>query len=129
MSTKHATHVSVCLAIIAFSIALALPAFVPMPMLFYRPVEHEWLLELHPSGIAMDFFGRCLLAGACSAIAAFASYAIARRRRRDAKPETLAMLGIWAIAIAMIAMAFFSWRQIHRPTAVTPAVHASLALD
>lgn len=130
MPTKHAVHVTVCVAIITFSLALALPAFVSIPVVWYRPVEREWLLGLHTTGIAMDFFGRCLLATVLSTVAAAASYVVARRVcRRDAKPETLAMLGIWAVAIAVIAMAFFAWRQIHRPTAPAPAVHASLAVD
>jgi ABC-type Fe3+ transport system permease subunit len=129
MSTKHAVHFAVCAAVCAFALALALPAFVPMPMLWYRPVEHDWSLTLHPTGIAMDFFGRCLFASAASAIAAAATYVVSRRvRRRDARPETLAVVGIWAIALTVIAMAFFAWRQIHRPTAKAPEPH-TVALD
>ena len=95
MSAKHAVHLAVCVAVIAFAVGLALPAFVPMPMLWYRPVEHDWLLEVHASGVAMDFFGRCLLAAVVSVVATAMTYAMARRMcRRDPRPETTTVFGV-----------------------------------
>ncbi len=117
MSVKHATHVAVCAAIIAFALALALPAFVPIPVAWYRPVEHGWSLAVHADGVAMDFYGRCALAAIASSLVAAAAYRIARRVRRELSRDAAAIAAVWAIAIVLIAMAFFAWRQLHRPLA------------
>jgi ABC-type uncharacterized transport system permease subunit len=114
MSIKHATHVAVCAAIIAFSLALALPAFVAIPVAWYRPVEHAWTFAVHADGVAMDFYGRCAFAAIASIVVAVAAYSIARRARRELSRDGAAIAAVWAIAIVVIAMGFFTWRQLHR---------------
>jgi hypothetical protein len=102
MSAKHAVYLAACVAIIAFAIALELP----VPTLWYRPVEREWLFAARPSGIAIDFFGRCLVATASSIAATATTYAIARRLcRRDPRPVTTTAIGALAIATMVIAIA------------------------
>jgi hypothetical protein len=114
MSVKHATHIAVCAAIIAFSIALALPAFVPIPVAWYQPVEHGWSLAVHADGVAMDFYGRCAFAAVASIAVGAAAYCVARRARRELSRDGAAIATVWAIAIVLVAMGFFSWRQLHR---------------
>jgi hypothetical protein len=114
MSVKHATHIAVCAAIIAFSIALALPAFVPIPVAWYGPVEHRWSLAVHADGVAMDFYGRCAFAAVASIVVGAAAYRIARWARRELSRDGAAIATVWAIAIVLIAMGFFTWRQLHR---------------
>jgi hypothetical protein len=121
MSKKYAVYVTSCAAIIVFALAVALPAFVDIPVLWYRPVDRTWSFDVHASGIAMDFFGRCLFATAASGIGAAISYAIARRVcRHDPARATTAVLCVWAIAITLIVIAFVSWRQAHRTLVSTP---------
>ena len=122
MSTKHAVYLATCVAVIAFAVGLALPAFVDVPVLWYRPAEREWLFAVHPPGIAMDFFGRCVLATSIAAVVTAVTYLFTRRiMRRDPAPVTLAMYGAWSIAFTLIAIAYFGWRLAHR-TPVPPPV-------
>jgi hypothetical protein len=79
MSHKHAVHLATCTATMAFALALALPAFVDIPLPWYLPYEHRWVFAVHVGGIAMDFFGRCLFATLASCSAG-ASRAAARSR-------------------------------------------------
>ena len=123
MSTKHAVHLAVCVGIIAFAFAFALPAFVDVPMLWYRPVDRVWSFD-HPDGaIAMDFFGRCLFATIATGIVAALTYAIARRTRREPSPWTVSVLAVWAVSLSLIALTFFAWRFAHRtlPAPPTPS--------
>jgi hypothetical protein len=121
MTTKHAVQLTVCVAIIAFAIAFALPAFVDVPMLWYRPVDRVWSFD-HPDGtIAMDFFGRCLFATLATGVVSGLTYAAARRRRREPSPWTVSVLAVWAVSISIIALTFFAWRFAHRTVSVAPA--------
>jgi hypothetical protein len=118
MSTKHSIYVAGCAGTIAFVLVLLLPAFVEVPLLWYHPVEHTWTFEAHATGVAMDFFGRCLLATAAGAIVSITAYATARRQRdRELAPSGVAVLCVWTVSILLIAMAFVAWRQLHRPGA------------
>jgi hypothetical protein len=116
MSTKYSVYFATCVAIVTFALALAAPAFVDIPILSYRPVEHAWSLDVHPAGgIAMDFFGRCLFATLVAGALAAVTYVIARRVvRREATASTVAVFALWTIGITFIAIAFFSWRLSHR---------------
>ena len=120
MSTKHAVHLAVCVGIIAFAVAFALPAFVDMPMLWYRPVDRVWSFDHADGAIAMDFFGRCLFAMTATGIVSAATYALARRTRRAASPWTVAVLAVWAVSISLIALTFCAWRFTHRTLPVPP---------
>ena len=124
MSTKYAVHFATCVAVIAFAIGLALPSFVDVPIYWYHPVDRAWSWEAHPSGgIAMDFFGRCLLATGLSAALAALTYAAARRLSRgEPGRRTVAVFAVWAIGIAMIAVGFFSWRVAQRSFDAKPAL-------
>jgi hypothetical protein len=114
MSIKHATHVAICASIIAFSIALASPAFVPIPVAWYRPVDHAWSFAVHADGVSIDFYGRCGFAAIASIAVAAVAYRFARRARRELSRDGAAIATVWALAIVTIAMAFFTWRQLHR---------------
>jgi hypothetical protein len=67
MSKKYATHLAVCVATIAFAVAHAAPVFIPVPLPGYHSIERIWTFGVHASGIAMDFYGRCLFAGSLAA--------------------------------------------------------------
>jgi hypothetical protein len=110
MPGRHALHLAICVATIAFAFALALPAFVPIPVLWYAPNDHAWSFEVHAHGIAMDFYGRCLFASAASALAGVVTYAYALRRRR----APIALFTTWALSLTLLVIAFYVWRLVHR---------------
>lgn len=115
MSTKHAAHLATCVATIAFALALAFPAFVPVPLPWYHPAERTWSFEVHASGIAIDFYGRCLFATLVSGLAAASTYGLGRRcLRRDPSTRTVALFTVWAISLTALVIAFYAWRLAHR---------------
>jgi hypothetical protein len=130
MSTKHAVFLATCAATIAFALALAFPAFVPVPLPWYHPAERAWTFGVHASGIAMDFYGRCLFASLVSSFAAAATYTATRRfARRDPHPRIVALFGFWAVALTLLVITFYGWRLAHRTIAVPPipAAHCAAA--
>jgi hypothetical protein len=111
MSTRHATHLAVCVATIAFAFAHAAPAFIPVPLPWYHPVERIWTIGAHASGIAMDFYGRCLFSGVVSSLAAALMYVFARcLPRRDPGSRIVALFTFWAIALPALVLALYAWR-------------------
>jgi len=122
MSHKHAVHLATCTATMAFALALALPAFVDIPLPWYLPYEHRWVFAVHVGGIAMDFFGRCLFATLASCSAGTLAYAFARRRRSEPSGRTVALFTTWAISLTLLVATFYVWRVEHRaPTAACTA--------
>ncbi len=117
---KHAVHIATCTASIAFALTLALPAFVSIPLLWYRPVEREWLFAVHAGGIAIDFYGRCLFASIVAVAAAAISYVIVARANREPSRRIIAVFTVWAISITMLVLTFYAWRLAHREIAPHP---------
>ncbi len=111
MSTRHATHAIVCIATGAFALAYVLPAFVAVPLPWYHPVERVWTVGVHASGIAMDFFGRCLFAAVVSSLVAALMYAFTRcLPRRESSAGTVALFTLWAVGLPALVLAFHACR-------------------
>ncbi len=111
MATRYATHLAMCVATGAFALAYALPAFVPVPLLWYHPVERIWTVGVHASGIAMDFYGRCLFAAVVSSLVAALMYTFARHlSRREPSACVVALFTLWAIGLPVLVIAFYAWR-------------------
>jgi hypothetical protein len=121
MSTKHAAHLATCVAAIVFALALALPAFVSIPLPWYHPAERAWSFDVHATGIAMDFYGRCLFAGLVSGLAAAATYVFARRAtRRDPSDRIVALFTFWGVGLTALVIVFYAWRLEHRTLTPPP---------
>jgi hypothetical protein len=111
MSTKYATHLAACVATGAFALAYALPAFVPVPLPWYHPVERVWTVGVHASGIAMDFYGRCLFAAVVSSLVAALMYTFARWiPRRAPSSRVVALFTLWAVGLPVLVITFYAWR-------------------
>ena len=111
MSTRHATHLAVCVATGAFALAYALPAFVPVPLPWYHPVERVWTVGVHASGIAMDFYGHCLFAAVVSSLVAALMYTFARcLPRNEPSARTVTLFTLWAVGLPVLVIAFYTWR-------------------
>ncbi len=54
------SHTALCLAIAAFAVAFTLPTLVPLPLLWYHPLEGAWRFEVTPTTVAMGWYGRLL---------------------------------------------------------------------
>jgi hypothetical protein len=114
----HAVLVASCVATLAFALAFVVPSFVAVPMLWYHPADRDWTFEVKASGIAMDFYGRCTWAVLASGLLGAGGYFVVRGRRISSR--LLAVLTVWAIAVAILVMAFVVWRLVHREPVPPP---------
>jgi drug/metabolite transporter (DMT)-like permease len=110
---KHALYFAVCAGTIGFALAFIYPAFTPTRVFWYYALEHRWAFEEQPSALAMDFYGRTLLACLVGALTGAATYAVARRVRRQsaAAPRLFAA---WMLTACLLAMALYGWELYHR---------------
>jgi hypothetical protein len=101
---------AVCVATIAFAFAQATPAFISVPLPWYHPVERIWTIGVHATGIAMDFYGRCLFSGAVSSLAAAFMYVFARcLAPGDPSSRTVALFTLWAIGTPVLVLVWCAW--------------------
>ncbi len=111
MSNRYATYLAMCVATGAFALAYVLPAFVPVPLPWYHPVERVWTVGVHASGIAMDFYGRCLFAAVVSSLVAALMYTFARGAPRcELSSRMVALFTLWAVGLPVLVIAFCAWR-------------------
>ncbi len=118
MERKQALYCALCTAIIAFSLAFAFPAFSPTRVLWYYPLAHEWRFEVKSNGIAMDFYGRNLLATVIST-AAFALVFVLLRRRKVTE-RTLGLMAAWASTALLLSMGLYTYQLVMRHPTPAP---------
>ncbi len=119
MKTKRAL-VAIGLATIAFAVLFVLPIWVPIPVLFYKPAEHAWVVDVKVSGIGMDFYGRCLVAVAVAGVVGGAAYLVSLRLRPPTSRAIAITAGV-AIAVTVAVMIGCSW-TLGRRTLTPPVI-------
>jgi hypothetical protein len=110
---KHALYFAVCAGGIGFALAFVYPALSPTRVLWYYALEHRWAFEQQPTGLAMDFYGRTLLAIGVAALAGGLTYAVARRVRAPGAPG-FRLWAAWTLTVVLAAMAMYTWELYHR---------------
>jgi hypothetical protein len=115
---KLATTAAWCAAATAFALAFAWPAYAPLRVLWYYPLEHRWAFEVKPTGLAMDWFGRGLLGAGGAAVAFAVVYLVGRRR-----PPSERLLRLWAGWMAtacLLAMSLYVFQLARRVPTPAP---------
>ncbi len=119
MRKQDALFVALAAGTIAFAVAFVYPMFTPESVAWYYPLEHRWALEVKPSGLAMDFYGRTAQATAAWCVVFMATFAIVRNRATI----TARMLGLfagWAIIAILFVMLYYGWTLHHRVPVASP---------
>ena len=110
---KHARYLAICAATVAFCLVFVAPAFFPLRVLWYFPLEHRWELAVKPKGLAMDFYGRVLW----SVICALPGYALVRwlaGRGQRVSAGALTLWTAWMATAALLAMSLFTYQLVRR---------------
>jgi hypothetical protein len=110
---KHILLVALCAGAVGFCLAFVAPAFYPLRVLWYYPLEHRLSFELAPDGLAMDFFGRCLAATVAGGVAYGLAWAIARRLK-TLSSGALVLWVAWMTTAALLAMSLFTYQLVRR---------------
>ena len=112
-------YVASCVATIAFAAVFVLPMYRPQAVPWYYPLEWRWAWEVAPTALAMDFFGRGVLALVVALPLAAIAYTVGRRVR--AIPDrALDLLSAWAITATVFAMIHFGWHLYFRDPMPAP---------
>jgi hypothetical protein len=107
MERRDALHLAVTAATIAFALAFGYPSVSPTSVYWYYPLEHRWAYEVAPSGLAIDFYGRTLMATIIAILVGAAAYAITRKVR---VPRVIfGLFTAWAITATVLVAAHYSW--------------------
>lgn len=113
-----ATYLGCCAMITAFGAMFLVMGLVPMPLFWYHDLERQWLLEVRPQTLAMDFYGRTLYATIAAGLAYGAGAWLGRRGKSDLGREQLWLwlaYGLGAIVLAMCLIGYQLWPRPPQP--------------
>ena len=113
MERKQALFVASFAGVIASCLIYVFPAFSPTRVFWYYPLEHRWAFELKPHALAMDWYGRTLLAVVASAIAFAGTFILSRRLKPLASRGFNLWVG-WAASALLIALSLYAYQLIGR---------------
>lgn len=107
MRKQDARFVALAAGTIAFVVALAYPAFTPASVVHYYPLEHRWVFEQKPHGIAIDFYGRLLQATIAWSVVVGVTLLIVRRVYLGQR--AVFWLGASALTATVFVIVFYNW--------------------
>jgi hypothetical protein len=113
MARAQAIYVALSGAAIAFALSFAFPAYNPISLFWYYPLERRWALETRPSALAIDWYGRCLLS-AVVAIVAFAVIQVIARRLRPLTSRGHNLWAAWMVTAVLLAMSLYAYQLAAR---------------
>lgn len=90
------------------------------PVVWYFPVEHRFVMSVHPEGLAADFYGRvalCLAAGAVGYVLATVAGRWVPAPRRGWWATTV---GVWCLSVAALTAGLYVYLLIGRHAAPAP---------
>jgi hypothetical protein len=116
---KHRAYFAWCAAIVASSLIYVLPAFTPIPLLWYHPAARFWELAARPDGFATGWYGRTSWAVLGAAIA-FALAWLATTRRQAPSRRAFLVWAAWAGMTSVLAIAVYSYQLAYRQPVPEP---------
>lgn len=120
----RALLIALCAGDIASSLAFVLPSFLKVPVLWYYPLQRRFALETLPSALAMDWYGRSLLALVAGLLIGALAYAVCRRREggegKEGADRTPTLFVLWAATATVFAMASCAYQLALREPVPEP---------
>jgi hypothetical protein len=103
---EHSSNVPVLVetAAMVFCWSFAFLLLHPVPTLFYFPLEHRWSFESHPTGLAMDWYGRMLMSFAFSAVSGGIAWMVMRRRAPLSPEIQDGWLGAMVVSLVFVML-------------------------
>lgn len=104
---------------IAFAVSFVAPMIGGYRVPWYYPLERRWAFEVAPKGLAMDFFGRTILATLAWLVVVAVTFAVTRRAK-TVGPRTHGLLAAWAVTAIVLVMMHFVWTLYFRVPKAMP---------
>jgi hypothetical protein len=111
MDSSESRVRAVCAAIVAFDLAFISPSFVSVRVLWYLPLLRRWEVTVRPDGVAMDWYGRLLLASLMGGTTLLLGW---RARRRAPSDSALRLWMGWATIATLLALALQVYQLVSR---------------
>lgn len=108
MKKQDALFLAMAAGTIAFAFAFIVPMLASTPVAWYYPLEHRWTLEVKPTGLAMDFYGRLVQALVAWAIVVLITLPIARRVKQLSL-RTIGLVTAWTVTAVLLVMLHYAW--------------------
>jgi hypothetical protein len=102
-----------CAAVIGWSLAIVMPVFGPVPMLWYYPLEHTFDLSARAHGFATSWYGRSTLA-LLGGVTGFVLGAIIVRVTRARSQRAVTLGTLWAVVAVVLALSVYAYQLAHR---------------
>jgi hypothetical protein len=109
----RARYLAGCVAVIGWSLAIVVPVFGPVPMLWYYPLDHAFELSTRAHGFATSWYGRSTLALA-GGVVGFALGAIIVRVARARSQRAMTLGTLWAAVAVVLALSVYAYQLAHR---------------
>jgi len=122
VSQLRARTYAVCALCIASASSFFLTGVAPLPVLLYFPIARRWSFTPNPTELAMDFYGRSLLALLAGVAAALSIYAV-MRVIKSARPGRLLLLTGYAATALLLAAGLFAYQLSVRVPTPLPLPH------
>ncbi len=119
----RATYLGCCAMIATFGAAFLVMGLIPMPLLWYHDLERQWVLEVRPHTLAMDFYGRTLYATVASGLAFALGRWLGAKDQGTMKPEQTWLwlaYGLVSIGLAMCLIGYQLWPRPPAPLPIPP---------
>jgi len=113
MERAQAIYVALSGAAIAFALSFAWPAYSATSVFWYYPLERRWALEIRPSSLAMDWYGRCLLSSLV-ALVVFAVIQVIARRLRPLTSRGYNLWAAWMVTATLLSMSLYAYQLATR---------------
>ncbi len=108
MKKQESLFVALSMGTIAFAFAFIVPMLAGEPVVWYYPLEHRWTLEVKPSGLALDFYGRMLQAMVAWAVVVLITLPIAKRVKTISL-RTAGLVTAWTLTAVLLVMLHYAW--------------------
>ena len=108
MRKQDALFVAMCAGAIAFAFAFIAPMLASAPVPWYYPLEHRWAFEVRPEGLALDFYGRVLVACVAWAIVVLIALPLAKRAK-GISTRIVGLVTAWTLTAVLLVMLHYAW--------------------
>lgn len=113
MRKQDGLFLAVAAGAIAFAFAFVAPMIAGLRVPWYYPLEHRWAFERKPTGLAMDFYGRTIVATMAWCLVVMVTLAITRRVK-TVSARTIGLFTAWTTTAIVVVMMHFAWSLYFR---------------
>jgi heme/copper-type cytochrome/quinol oxidase subunit 2 len=109
----RARYLAGCAAVIGWSLAMVMPVFAPVPMLWYYPLDHAFELSARAHGFATSWYGRTVLA-LLGGVVGFVLGTMTVRVTRARSQRAMTVGTLWAAVAVVLALSVYAYQLAHR---------------